>query len=344
MSSQKGFVGLIILLITAGLLLLGGGYYLGTRGSGGLLSPKGIVDKAKSDLANLPTTQTDIETPLTATQVDLHTLPLGDKKSATAPKKGYIYTCRKAGGSEMGGAGGTGPWINQTNKKWDLTKKVHVDGSVSWPIAKWKISSDGTTRTLITNDLPSHTTGVYPIASTDDAYAYDRNPNSIKAQSDITLSIPTNPALLVTPECVGGEIGIMLSGTALFNGFDATERDAAAWEVQDSCSGHPQVSGLYHYHSYSTCLKDETSAAEHSALLGYAFDGFGIYGLKSEGGKEVSTADLDECHGHTHTINWDGKETKLFHYHMTQDFPYSVSCFKGKKQVNGPLGGGGQMP
>ena len=48
-----------------------------------------------------------------------------------------------------------------------------------------------------------------------------------------------------------GVIGYMLTGIPLFNGFDAEGRDAVATEIQDTCSGHPDQNGKYHYHGYS---------------------------------------------------------------------------------------------
>lgn len=271
--------------------------------------------------------------------LDLTSLPLGDNKYATSPKQGYVYSCQTT--FNGGGAFTQGPWIYATTKTWDLTRKVSVDGTVSWPNATWKLTQDGTTRTATFNDLPqNHTTGTYPIAKTDDAYNYDRNPNSISAH-DLTLAIPTQPQLLSSPQCVGGEVGVMLSGVLIFNAFDAGGRDAVAMEVQDSCQGHPQEAGYYHYHGWSSCLTDQTTTTEHSALVGYAFDGFGIFGLKGENGTELSSANLDECHGHTHAIEWDGKTQNMYHYHMTQDFPYSVSCFRAKPVVKA-LSAGGQ--
>jgi len=190
-----------------------------------------------------------------------------------------------------------------------------------------------------------HNTGTYPVSSKDVAYNYDRNPNSIKQQT-ITFSVPKNPTTLSSPQCVGGEVGIATTGVLIFNAFDAGGRDAVAVEVQDKCDGHPQEGGYYHYHGYSTCFKDQSKDGEHSDLLGYAFDGFGLYGLKDEDGVELSSSDLDECHGHTHTISWDGQQVEMYHYHMTRDFPYTVSCFRGKASVNqlsaGGRSGGGQ--
>jgi hypothetical protein len=43
----------------------------------------------------------------------------------------------------------------------------------------------------------------------------------------------------------------------------------------------------------------------------------------------LSTADLDECHGDTHSITWDGAAVSLYHYHATADYPYTLSCFRG---------------
>ena len=45
----------------------------------------------------------------------------------------------------------------------------------------------------------------------------------------------------------------------------------------DSCGGHVQPNGKYHYHINPTCLYTMNSG-EHSPILGYAFDGLPIYG------------------------------------------------------------------
>jgi hypothetical protein len=129
-----------------------------------------------------------------------------------------------------------------------------------------------------------------------------------------------------SPSCMGGEVGIMLTGIALFNGFDAGGRDAGAWEIQDGCSGHPQSSGEYHYHTLSSCIKDVSV----KTIIGFALDGFPITGPQVGANNILTTGDLDECHGLTSQIVLDGKSVTMYHYVMTQDFPYSVSCFRGK--------------
>ena len=49
----------------------------------------------------------------------------------------------------------------------------------------------------------------------------------------------------------------------------------------------------------------------------------------SEGGAALSSDDLDECHGHSHEVDWDGRRIALYHYHATSEYPYTVACFKG---------------
>ena len=187
------------------------------------------------------------------------------------------------------------------------------------------MSISGSTRTIVTNDLPrDHTTGNFPVQPDDPAYQYDRNPNSIAAQA-LTYSLAASPTVNATPGCMGGESGVMLTGVALFNAFDAGGRDAGAWEVQDGCDGHPQITHEYHYHTLSKCITDESV----TTVLGFALDGFPITGPKLGASNILTTKDLDECHGITSAIQLDGKTVTMYHYVMTQDFPYSVSCFRG---------------
>ena len=266
--------------------------------------------------------------------VDLTHLEVGDGKYSTSPQAGYVFSCMTE--FNGGGATGTGSWMN-ADGTWDATKKAVVDGSVTWPHS-FEITIQGDQRVFTGNNLPDHPTGNYPISPSDDAYSVDRNPNSISEQN-ISLSIPANPTAAAQPNCVGGEVGLMLSGVVIFNAFDAEGRDAGAHEVQDECDGHPQMSGFYHYHTLSDCFED--TASGHSALMGYAFDGYGIYGYYGEDGAEVTNEDLDECHGHTHVIEWDGQMVEMYHYHATHEFPYTVGCFHGTPSVRALTAGEG---
>jgi hypothetical protein len=253
-------------------------------------------------------------------------LPLGDGRVSTSPRAGYVFSCQSAFGG--GGASATGPWIEGAS--WYPALKPEVSGSVAWPDARVTIALEGSRRVVRANGLPTHPTGTFPVAPTDAAYAYDRNPNSIRAQ-DVVLSLPGVPAAAATPSCLGmGSIGFARSGAAIYNALDAGGRDAVAHEIQDHCSGHPQQAGQYHYHSLSGCFDDGAGArGEHSDLVGWARDGYGIYGAKGEGGKTLTNEELDACHGHEHAVVWDGAPLRLYHYHMTAEYPYTVGCYHG---------------
>jgi len=265
-------------------------------------------------------------------------LPVGDGKYVTdGAKQGYVYACSGYATnlkSASGGAGTRGPWFVGTTQ-YDINKKAHVQGSVMWQ-AEFSNKVSGDTRTIVTNDLPDHPTGVFPISAADPAYAYDRNPNSIKGQT-FTYDLSAAPSY-GDPSCIGGQVGIMLSGVALFSGFDAGGRDAGAWEVQDSCSGHPEKTGTYHYHTLSSCIKN----IDTKTVIGFALDGFPITGPKVADGNILTTNDLDVCHGLTSQIVLDGKTVTSYHYVMTQDFPYSVACYRG--QAIQPPGMGSGVP
>jgi len=261
--------------------------------------------------------------------VDTTALPVGADPVSSAAV-GKVFSCQTSFPSNAPGAFNTGDWFNGDGT-WDLTKKPTVDGSVTWPDANITITTKGSTRVIAGNGLPTkQTTGNYPVASSDDAYQYDRNPNSISAQT-VSISLPKNPKVASTPTCVGlGTVGILVNGVQVFNALDAGGRDAVAYEIQDSCQGHPERSGTYHYHSISTCVLDQLDAGTgHSKLVGYAADGFGIFGPRGTNGEAVTDADLDECHGHIHKVKFNGKTQKIYHYHATAEYPYTVGCYRG---------------
>jgi len=73
----------------------------------------------------------------------------------------------------------------------------------------------------------------------------------------------------------------------------------------DDHGGHVNPHGGYHYHAVTGSTK-EVEQPEHSPLIGYAIDGFGIYALLDKTGHGPS--DLDDCGGHA-------DEERGYHYH-----------------------------
>jgi hypothetical protein len=268
--------------------------------------------------------------PLNCTQ-----LPLGDRKFSTSgPSIGNVYSCVQLSGKPVVQSA---PWIDAKNGTWSLPAKLAVRGAVKWA-GSVSVSVSGSTRTVSGNALPvaPYATGIYPISPSDPAYQYDRNPNSIEAHT-FSYALPANPAPAAIPSCLSpGPIGVTISGITIYDAFDAAGYDGAARELQDGCLGHPDPSDTYHIHgSISFCSGDTGSLAQNSPLLGYALDGFGIYG-PWYGGKILTSADLDQCHGTTSTVEWNGRQVDIYHYVATYDFPYSLGCYAGTPIQSGP--------
>jgi hypothetical protein len=163
------------------------------------------------------------------------------------------------------------------------------------------------------NALPNHATGSFPNAS---------NPNSIREQH-IWFWIPLNPKKADKPTPTPfGPIGVAINGIPFYNQYNAQGGDAVRLETFDSCCGHPDPSGLYHYHQYPTCIKSpfKDPAGEHSPLIGFMLDGYAICGPNGNGGKPP--ADLDDCNGH-----WD--KERGYHYHVTKAYPYLIGAYRG---------------
>ena len=273
---------------------------------------------------------------------DVTKLPVGDTKvTTTGPGKvGWTWACTP-GNPNAPGAIHDGPWIE--GDTWNLLEKLAVRGDISWKsAAKYAEQANSSTRTITTMRVPTvGTTGEYPIASDDPAYEYDRNPSSITARTK-TVSIPKNPVKASKASCLPmGAIGVAVNGVMLYNALDARNMDARAHEMQDSCEGHPNFAE-YHYHAGSACVVGtKTDAGANSAVLfGYAFDGFGIYVERDKNGNMLTNKSLDACHGRTSKVLWNGKMQKVYHYVVTQEFPYLLGCFTGTNAV--PAAGGPQ--
>lgn len=239
-----------------------------------------------------------------------------------------VFACQTNFKTRPGAASAFGPWIK--GDVWYPDQKPYLAGNVTYEGGGLKVASQGTTRRLSGKSLPDHGTGAFPIQRSDPLYQYDRNPNGISAQS-MSFDLPANPTLAASPSCLPmGPIGVALTGALIYNALDAIGLDAAAHEIQDKCNGHAQGRGQCHYHSASDCMEAVGKGTDgHSGLVGYALDGFGIYGMAGASGAHLSNADLDACHGHVETVMWDGKAVNMYHYHLTDEYPYTLGCFAG---------------
>lgn len=188
------------------------------------------------------------------------------------------------------------------------------------------ITFDGTWVTIKYNALPDHKSVYYPVGNalyenfsgtTFNGVTFAKNPNTISTQN-ITIKIPVTPTVSAThPSTPMGVIGVALNGIPFFNQY-AAGGSPLSGEIAsfDQWWGHPQQTGMYHYHvepKYLTTVK-----ASPSALMGFLLDGYPVYGTTEENGS--APAGLDAYHGHTHaTIDFP---SGTYHYHFTAAAPY----------------------
>lgn len=118
------------------------------------------------------------------------------------------------------------------------------------------------------------------------------NPNTPSNQNfvfKITRNPVQNTGTLINTAL--GHIGVWTNGVSIFNQKDAsTYLSQGIWHQNaivvegssfDDCLGHPAGNGEYHLHLNPTCLYDDADNTQHSPIIGFAFDGFPIYGAYS---------------------------------------------------------------
>jgi hypothetical protein len=146
---------------------------------------------------------------------------------------------------------------------------------------------------ITTNGVPTHPVGTFPdyTANLNSKTDQPVNPFHIIDKYRLKYKIPLKPTIN-NMNCGGqhvpieGPQGIAISGAFIFNptlraldtnGFADAVSGASA-ETFDRCCGHPVPIGLYHYHTWPVCVNVRDIYPTGDELIGYAFDGFPIYG------------------------------------------------------------------
>ena len=143
------------------------------------------------------------------------------------------------------------------------------------------ITTEGETRVIKANGIPDHPVGTFPRRN---------NPNTLAEQS-YAFRMPLTPHRLTQARPVGRYLeGVALNGVP----FDPSTAEfwngdrQLGWNYEaifgtlnlglDGNNAHVQPGGAYHYHGLPTGLMKSLKAGTHVTLLGYAADGFPIYG------------------------------------------------------------------
>ena len=202
-----------------------------------------------------------------------------------------------------------------------------VSGSVSHsamtPYAIWNsgtvVSSNGQNTTISSDGLPDH-------CVSNDVRGWTGYPNTdsalgISGQSHQWV-IPESPTLPASGENTRvplGAIGVALNGAPLYNPYDADGNNLVDSEIEDDCNGYVATSGIYMYRQNPQCTYVDVSG-EHSPIVGYAFDGYPIYGPRDDNGIFIDDSNLDQYHGHD-------QAGRGYHYHITTGAPYILGAY-----------------
>lgn len=238
------------------------------------------------------------------------------------------------------------------------------------------VSDDKSECVITANDIPNYDFNdetahwAEPIATQDIAFTIPRNPNLASKKTELSMmfynAIMLNGVVLdeLANGCYRPDDSAADKDGNVANGCGPT----VDWRLDpmgkvkfgtDSHNGHTQPGGLYHYHGNPNALFDPEETDKGSPVIGFAADGFPIYGphyidaktgtmlmaksgytLKngkrptgssSPGGSYDGTyiqdyeftnsGTLDECNGMT--VNGQ------YGYYVTDSYPYVMGCFSG---------------
>ena len=160
------------------------------------------------------------------------------------------------------------------------------------------------------------------------------NPNRIGEQ-DYNFRIPLYPEINLNgpTDTFLGAIGVSLNGVPLYNEYEGpvAQLDPQTILSFDLAQGHPAPGGLYHYHFPPESL----FVATEDNFIGFAADGFPVYGPKNQDGFNVEN--LDDYHAE-YGPTPDFPDS-IYHYHTNYTAPYIIGAFAGA--IGTGFGGGG---
>lgn len=115
-----------------------------------------------------------------------------------------------------------------------------------------------------------------------------------------------------------GAIALAANGIPIFNALNNRGADSFLIGELDAFGGHCGRADDYHYHIAPVSLQKTVGP---DRPIGYALDGYPLYGLLEPGGKPVGK--LDSFNGHeTPSLG--------YHYHATKTYPYLNGGFHGE--------------
>lgn len=189
-----------------------------------------------------------------------------------------------------------------------------------------KVTCESGKALITSNTYPSHTlmTGIV-----------GTNEQVPVPAKDYAAPVPLMPVLGSTPHTRDAALGVAVNGVPIYDytgGGEMTLEDLKHHQAQhdtlqtkqlDVCGGHAGRGDDYHYHVKPSCMIEQMKNAGDTAIIGWAFDGFPIYGDNNPDGTPIAIGELDICNGKT-------DDTFIYRYHTTTQPPYIIQCLMGE--------------
>lgn len=260
--------------------------------------------------------------------------------------------------------------LTYTSEITDLQQRQNFEGAVI-------VSATDDACIILSNSIPNHDVGgesdrnfATPMAQIGTAFTISRNPQVSGSSSELTHqrfdAILLNGVVvhILSAGCYNPDgrradrQGNVLVGCAHDDPWLIDPMSPLAPFAEDEHHGHTQPDGRYHYHGNPMALFDSTPGANGSPLIGFAADGFPIYGSyfrdqsgsvrKAKSGYSLRSGtrpdgndnpggaydglyradyeytgggDLDACNGMT--------VSGTYAYYVTDAYPWVIACLTG---------------
>ena len=116
----------------------------------------------------------------------------------------------------------------------------------------------------------------------------------------------------------GGDITMDADGNAEYD----PRLDTVIIGQLDNCGGHSGRGDDYHYHKEPNCMIALLANKDDNPIIGWAFDGYPIYGSTNPNGTEIAPGTLEPCHGQPDDVFG-------YRYHTSDTQPYIIKCLRG---------------
>ena len=144
--------------------------------------------------------------------------------------------------------------------------------------------------------------------------------------------VKLNPKKAKDITTIDAAVGVAVNGVPIYDYSAQGELDVSEYDAKhdtlalgqlDNCGGHSGRGDDYHYHVSPTCMIDTMKNQTSSAIIGWAYDGYPLYGDKNPDGSDIKQGELDVCNGQTDEIFG-------YRYQTSSTAPYIIQCLVGE--------------